>query len=80
LAKRTHLTGRALSDTSPSKSDSRTKPDAKFRQIREAVYERMFGEALEVSHELIPQIPHIDVYFSAGRREAEPFIRWLPEE
>jgi len=53
---------------------------AKFQQMGEAAYERMFGEVLKVSHELIPQIPHIDVYFSAGRREAEPFIRWLPEE
>jgi len=38
------------------------KPETKFQQVREAVYERMFGEALKVSHELIPQIPHIDVY------------------
>jgi len=38
------------------------KPAAKFRQLRETAYERVFGEALKVSHELIPQIPHIDVY------------------
>jgi hypothetical protein len=38
------------------------KPDAKFRQMREDVYTRMFGNAFKVSHELIPQVPHIDVY------------------
>ena len=37
-------------------------PDAKFRQMREAVYERLFGKAVNVSHEVLPQIPHVDVY------------------
>ncbi len=35
---------------------------AGFVQAREAAYERLFGKALSVSHELRPQIPHIDVY------------------
>lgn len=35
---------------------------AGFVQAREAVYERMYGKPESVSHELLPQIPHIDVY------------------
>jgi hypothetical protein len=35
---------------------------AGFSQSREAVYEKLFGKALNVSHELLPQVPHIDVY------------------
>jgi Suppressor of fused protein (SUFU) len=31
-------------------------------KAREEVYGRLFGEAGEVSHELVPQVPHIDVY------------------
>lgn len=38
------------------------KSTAGFTQAREAAYERLFGEALSVSHELLPQVPHIDVY------------------
>src|SRR5215468_7263799 len=40
-------------------------PDEKtvaFRKAREEAYEQLFGEAISVSHELLPQIPHIDVY------------------
>jgi hypothetical protein len=33
-----------------------------FREAREAAYETLFGKALSVSHELLPLIPHIDVY------------------
>jgi len=33
-----------------------------FGQAREAVYERLFGKALSVSHEVFPLVPHIDVY------------------
>ncbi len=33
-----------------------------FLQAREAAYERIFGKAVNVSHELVPQIPHIDIY------------------
>ncbi len=35
---------------------------SRLRQTRESVYERLFGKALNVSHELRPLIPHIDVY------------------
>ena len=33
-----------------------------FGQAREAVYERLFGKPLSVSHEVFPLVPHIDVY------------------
>jgi hypothetical protein len=36
--------------------------DTDFTAEREAVYERVFGECSGVHHELIPQVPHIDVY------------------
>jgi hypothetical protein len=39
-----------------------TQGTAGFTQRREAVYERLFGKILKVSHELLPLIPHIDVY------------------
>ena len=35
---------------------------ARFTQEREAVYEKIFGEALSVSHEVVPLAPHVDVY------------------
>jgi hypothetical protein len=35
---------------------------AGFVRVRETTYEGLFGKALSVSHELLPQIPHIDVY------------------
>jgi hypothetical protein len=35
---------------------------SRFRQTREAAYERLFGKALKVSHELLPLAPHVDVY------------------
>jgi hypothetical protein len=35
---------------------------AGFGPARESVYQRLFGEALNVSHELIPLVPHVDVY------------------
>ena len=38
------------------------KTTAGFPQPREAAYERLFGKALSVSHELLPLVPHIDVY------------------
>lgn len=37
-------------------------PTAEFAQTREAVYQQLFGEALSVSHEVVPLVPHIDVY------------------
>jgi hypothetical protein len=35
---------------------------AGFAKVREEAYGCMFGEAGSVSHEVIPQIPHVDVY------------------
>jgi hypothetical protein len=35
---------------------------AKFTEAREEVYAKFFGKAATVSHEIIPLIPHIDVY------------------
>ena len=33
-----------------------------FLEARETVYKKFFGSAKEVFHELIPMVPHIDVY------------------
>jgi hypothetical protein len=33
-----------------------------FVEAREAAYRRLFGEALGVSHEVVPLVPHVDVY------------------
>jgi len=38
------------------------KNTARFVKSRKAAYQKLFGEALGVSHELLPLIPHIDVY------------------
>jgi hypothetical protein len=49
-----------------------TKGTEGFAHAREAVYEGLFGKPLSVSHELLPLIPHIDVYTfkrSQGERE-----------
>jgi hypothetical protein len=47
-----------------------TESSLRFAAAREAVYDRMFGEAAAVSHELIPLAPHIDVYsFPPGHKE-----------
>jgi hypothetical protein len=49
-----------------------TKGTTGFAQAREAVYERHFGKPLSVSHELLPLVPHIDVYIfkrSQGNKE-----------
>ena len=42
---------------------------AGFTETREEVYTRMFGKAESVSHEMVPQIPHIDVYTFFRRGE-----------
>jgi Suppressor of fused protein (SUFU) len=42
--------------------DVMEKNTSSFKKAREAVYEKLFGEPLGVSHELLPLIPHIDVY------------------
>jgi hypothetical protein len=39
-----------------------TPGSSEFARMRESVYERLFGKPLSVSHELLPLIPHIDVY------------------
>jgi hypothetical protein len=50
-----------------------TEEAAKFREARESVYGRHFGEATKVWHELIPLIPHIDVYTYARRYQDRDF-------
>jgi hypothetical protein len=43
-------------------------------RLREEVYARFFGENAVVSHEVLPQIPHIDVRtYGPGHREREYF-------
>ncbi|HTV14301.1 MAG TPA: suppressor of fused domain protein [Acidobacteriaceae bacterium] len=45
-----------------------------FARERETVYERLFGKPLIVSHELLPLIPHIDVYtFKRSQGEKEVY-------
>ena len=34
----------------------------RYRKARESAYAQLFGEALNVSHELLPLVPHVDVY------------------
>ena len=34
----------------------------RYTEEREAAYEKIFGKALSVSHELLPLVPHVDVY------------------
>jgi hypothetical protein len=35
---------------------------ARFAEAREEVYQRFFGTAVNISHEVLPLIPHIDVH------------------
>ena len=54
-----------------------TKGTEGFRQAREANYERIFGKPLSVSHELLPLVPHIDVFTfkrSQGDREVYSLV------
>jgi hypothetical protein len=54
-----------------------TKGMAGFAQARETVYERLFGKPLSVSHELLPLVPHIDLYIfkrSQGNREVYSLV------
>ena len=45
-----------------------------FKEAREAAYERIFGEPLSVSHEVLPLVPHIDVYtFKRSQGEKEVY-------
>ncbi|SPE42902.1 conserved hypothetical protein [Candidatus Sulfopaludibacter sp. SbA3] len=39
---------------------------AGFVHTREVVYQRLFGDAQSVSHEIFPLIPHVDVYIYPG--------------
>lgn len=39
-----------------------TKGTAEFAHARQAVYRRLFGEPLSISHEMLPLVPHVDVY------------------
>jgi hypothetical protein len=39
-----------------------TESSAEFARAREAVYDRFFGAAAHVSHEIVPLVPHVDVY------------------
>ena len=41
---------------------------SRFRQSREDAYEQLFGKALKISHELLPLVPHIDVYIFQRKR------------
>ena len=51
-----------------------TEGTAGFREQREAAYERLFGKPLSVSHELLPLVPHIDVYtFKRSQSDREVF-------
>lgn len=53
------------------------KETAGFAQARRAVYERLFGKPLSVSHELLPLVPHIDVYIfkrSQGNNEVYSLV------
>jgi hypothetical protein len=40
----------------------------RYRKARESAYAQLFGEALNVSHELLPLVPHIDVYIFQRKR------------
>jgi hypothetical protein len=46
----------------PSRIGATDESTARFAEAREDVYAKFFGEAANVSHEIIPLIPHIDVY------------------
>src|SRR5438128_2445833 len=47
---------------------------AGFSEAREKIYNEFFGEALNVSHEVIPLIPHIDVYtYQPGHNDRDFF-------
>lgn len=39
-----------------------TDESVRFTQLREEAYEELFGDSDQVYHELIPSLPHIDVY------------------
>ena len=45
---------------------------AGFTEARETAYKNLFGEILRVSHEILQQIPHIDVYTFRRRQDDQP--------
>jgi len=45
----------------------------RFTEEREPVYERIFGKAICVSHEVLPLVPHVDVYTFA-RKQGERIV------
>jgi hypothetical protein len=40
----------------------------RYRKARESAYAQLFGEALNVSHEVLPLVPHVDVYIFQRKR------------
>ena len=40
----------------------------RYRKARESAYAQLCGEALKVSHELLPLVPHVDVYIFQRKR------------
>jgi hypothetical protein len=47
---------------------------AAFDEARQAVYRRFFGEAINVSHEVFPLIPHVDIYSYRGCDSDDPEV------
>lgn len=47
--------------------------DVKLIEQREAVYEELFGDCETVSHELMPMVPHIDVYIFKPNDQGRDF-------
>jgi hypothetical protein len=67
--------GESMNETSPGGSTIRRyarwmmpkigvpdEPTEEYAKQREAVYSELFGEAVNVYHELVPMVPHIDVF------------------
>jgi hypothetical protein len=50
-----------------------TESSLRFGAVREAAYNKMFGEAASVSHELVPLTPHVDVYAFPGGQKGRSF-------
>ena len=47
----------------------------RYRKARESAYAQLCGEALKVSHELLPLVPHVDVYIFQRKRGDQTCIR-----
>lgn len=50
---------------------------AAFDEARQAVYRRFFGEPIDVSHEVFPLIPHVDIYKYRGCDADHPEVHTL---